>query len=479
MSGLRWSVAGKFTTQVFSWASTLIVIRILTPEDYGLIAISMVIVKFGMMVTELGLGSAIVYSDDIDDHRLRQVFTLSASICTLLYLLIWAGADHAAIWYDNALLSVVIPIQSLQLLLSIALIIPAALMAKAMRFKERTMVEMVTAFSGTAATLVLALWGAGVWALVYGHLIAYTVRVFLFNLFHRGFYLPTLDFSKFRAFGRYSFFNFVNRFLDFLYKKMDVLIIGRVLSIDVLGIYQVANNLAAMPLQKIGGVVNEVGLSAFSKVKKDPREVAYYFLSATTVACVISFPVFFGIAAVANELVPLVLGERWVESAIPLMILAMVVPVRVLLTVANILLDGIGRPEIGTRNLLTACVLIPTGIFLGISYGLVGVCIGLVCAYLVHFSLALRRVLPLIHVSVRRYLKVVMIPLLASITMLLVVRALGTFASLPNDVLLLASEVLLGVGWYLGAMMLFLDPRHRGLVLQMVRGRKKERVRGT
>ena len=156
MSGLVWSVASKFITQVFSWVSTFFVIRLLTPEDYGVMAVAAVFFMFVTMFTTNGLSSALVNEQKRCNRVSNQIFSFFIVVNIVLTSMIVLGAPYIAEWYDNKDLIPVLWTMAAISPVSSFVVVPAAHLQMEMRFKAKALIESVSMLLGAATALGLA-----------------------------------------------------------------------------------------------------------------------------------------------------------------------------------------------------------------------------------------------------------------------------------------------------------------------------------
>jgi O-antigen/teichoic acid export membrane protein len=176
-------------------------------------------------------------------------------------------------------------------------------------------------------------------------------------------------------------------------------LIGKLLGDHALGIYAVAFQLATLPVSKVFGIVNRVAFPAYARLQQDSAAAADYFLTSVRLTWFVFCPILWGLSAVSHEFVTVFLGRNWAEADIVLTLVPLIVPFRVILLLIAPLTDGLGRPEIGLRNLLTSTALIPFAILIGTSKGLTGVCIGLIIASIFALAINCRRSLGLVQLG--------------------------------------------------------------------------------
>lgn len=404
LGNLRWMLLAKFSCQAISWISTLLVMRILQPEDYGLIAMAAVLVSLMTMINEMGLGQAIIQADNLNETRLRQCFGIVVLVNTASYLVLCLLAPIVAWFFGEHKLSVIIPVIGLQFLIQIFLVVPSALLDKKLLFRERAIYEISTSVTGTLVTLTMAYSGFGIWSIILGNLgmtALYTALInWKFPFPHR----PSFQFSGIGEMAKFGLMTVLARLLWYFYSQADTLLVGRLLGKAVLGYYSVGVQIATLPLVKISGIFNQLAMAGFSQIKNDPQKISASVILVAKVASFISVPVFWGIAAVAGDFVTLFLGEAWQSAIFPLQCIAIMLPFRVLSIALSQAVNAVGRPELNVINLAVACVVMPASFAIGIHFwGLAGICYAWVMVYPLWFIYALLQGLPTVSLLFRSY----------------------------------------------------------------------------
>ncbi|MDN5936684.1 MAG: oligosaccharide flippase family protein, partial [Nitrosospira sp.] len=171
VSGARWAAMLRLTGQAVSWLSTIIVVRFISPEDYGLNAMVEAPLELLMLLSTFGLDLALVRSKNIEQNELRSVFGWLLVINGLLFLAYFFGGSLIAAYFGEPRLELLARALAFVFLLVPFRVIPNALLDRKLKFKLRALAEFIASVSAAIATLVLAILGAGVWALVVGMLI--------------------------------------------------------------------------------------------------------------------------------------------------------------------------------------------------------------------------------------------------------------------------------------------------------------------
>lgn len=444
---------GKGAAKLISFVNTLLLARLLTPQDYGLMAIVMVIVGFIGFFNEIGLGSAIKQRLDISQQQLNGSFTLALLISSLLYLAVYLASPAIARYYEHEVLTEVLRFIALSFIIGATATVPDALIAREMRFKIYAGIEFAMILLQCIITLVLAAMGYHVWALAWGFIASQAFKTLCILYFSQwrpsrfGDIGAATSLMKFGATVTYS------RLTWYFYNNAKTLIIGKVLNAQQLGVYSMAATLATLPTSHITSLVIQIASPLFSKLQLEPQRLDNALCRLSSGIALLGFPVMAGMALTAEQLVPVLLGPNWLEAVLPLQILCilgLVKSVDPLITQAFI---SIGKANITARYTSLCAVVIPLSVFVGAWwYGLVGVALAMVLSYplsSVYLFYAARKHL---HFSLRRYLRALQTPLEGCLFMLLAVLALqfaAVRAGLDQPLLLLLAKTIVGMLAYL------------------------------
>jgi teichuronic acid exporter len=450
IDSLKWLGSAKLLSHAVSTVVLIIVIRLLEPADYGLMAMAAVFLGLILLFNEMGLGSALIQKAELVRGELEQVFGILLVVNLALYTLVYLSAPFIAAFFDEPRLTVIIQVLGLRLPLISLLVVPRAMLRREMRFRAKAIVDLIGILAASATTLVLAFLGLGVWALVWGALMGALAEVVAVYVVWRMWVKPNFSLKGMRyhlVFGGYLTLDHV---LWYVYTQADTVVIGRMIGNEALGLYYIARRIASMPLDMIGGITQEVGFSAYSRVQQDRAQLASYYSKVAKIGSFYSFPVCFGIAAIAPQAVPIVLGDQWVGATLPMQILALTIPLQQLNALNTPALFGIGRPDVNVGNLMIAIVMMPAAFVFGSRWGVTGVAFAWLLAYPFYFAIVLLRSLPVLMVPFRSFFDAVWPSALSAVLMLVVV-ALGQFSLQElgaGPVVVLLASILIGAVAY-------------------------------
>ena len=431
-NALRWSLGTRLVVQLLLWGSTLLVIRLLQPDDYGVMAMVMSVVMLANRVTEGGLTASVIQKKEIGKDELDVVMTFSGLISLLLFGLIFVSAPYIS-WFYGEEITLVLRITALTLPLRSIGRIQEALLIREFDFRRRSLIETTALLVNGLVTLCLALFGFQVWSLVLGALAGATARAIGFMLSHTQ--RTSLNFNLAIARGHLGFSAAIlgQRILSWANGFCDIILIGRFFDPAILGIYNTAKEIAYLPQSKVAAILNQVTFATFSRLQGEQARARGAVRRSIEMLSSTMFPVFFAISAYAPEFQRLVLGNKWAGIVLPLQILAFAPPARMINSHLIELLNGLGHPHASTRNMLTGLVLALLAFSVGLSMGVIGVALAAVVTYPILSFLLMNRLVGIGIVGWQDLVRPLLTPLLASVAawiMVMVLREALT-SSLP------------------------------------------------
>ena len=442
LSALRWTAGARTSAQVINWASTIVVIRILGPEDYGLMAMSQVLFFILVGFSQVGLGAALVQAERITKADLKQVFGFLLALNVALSAIQFLSAPLVARAFGEPGIEPLMRTLAVLFLVQPFVVIPSNLLGRDIDYKRRSLVELAASVVAALSVLGAALAGLGVWALMLGVLVRTGIEALgLFAI--RPFALvPGFAFGEIAHLIRFGWVKTLENFTWKVFSQADMIIAGRFFGAEVAGIYSVTLELASLPMVKLMPLLQDVAMSAYSRVKDTDRgAVRHYFVKSLKAVSLLSFPVFLGIAAVSEEFVAVVLGDKWAMVSWPLFIIALATPLRIVTNLVSPVVSALGRPGIAVQVMLVAVVVMPIAFIIGSQWGVVGLAAAWLFGFPLVFAYAMTQLSRAIGESVAKLLAALAPATIASVLMLAAV--------------LLVREALAGVlhGWVeLGAL---------------------------
>lgn len=421
--GVAWTGALRWATQVVSWAVTLVLARILTPADYGLIGLAMIYIGLLQLVNEFGLGAAIVRKRDLTEDQVAALGLLSILLGTLLWGLSALLAPLVASYFRAPDLRWPLTVLSVVFVTTALKVLPKSLLSRDLQFRYVATIDAAEAIIGALATLGFALAGFRYWALVNGTIVGALAGVALAFFWRRHRLAWPSSWASIAPAVGFGSHLMITRLAWYGYNNADNATVGRRLGQTLLGAYSYGWTIASIPVDRISALVGQVMPAIFSAVQEDPAALRRYLLRITEGLALITFPFALGLASVSDQFVMTLLGPRWWPAMPPLAILAFYAGFRSITTPYSFVLQTVGESARAMRqNLVGLAILLPLFI-LGSHFGLYGVALAWIVGYpFVAFPM-LRAVLRVTHTSAADYFDAVRAPLRASLVMVAVVLA--------------------------------------------------------
>jgi teichuronic acid exporter len=457
VTGLRWVGGTRLLTQGFSWVVTIIVVRILAPADYGTLAIATTFTGFLSLLSDAGLANWIVQTPTLDDSVLRKIFGLVLLINVVLFGALFFGAPLIALVFEEERLTLVVRTLALAFLLAGFTAIPEALLDRRFEFRKRSLVDLSSAIFASLLTLSLALLDFGVWALVYGALGQATLRMLGLQYFAPSLKAPLFAFAELDRSLRFGSNVVLRQLLWSFYTQADLLIAGKLLYEERLGVYAIAMHLASLPAQRLSSIIYRVTFPAFSRLKESAEGVGESFRQGISIASFIGFPLSWGISSVAPEIAQIILGPKWGAVTVPLTLLGLIMPLRIIAPVVDSATEAVGRAEIGVRNMLVASVVMPIAFFVGCRWGLTGLSLAWVLVYPLVFVQNISNNLRALSLRARDFYQPMLRPAFGSACMFGAVASARLLIE-ANPIIKFALMVLIGASTY--AVLMLLINRH-------------------
>ena len=478
--GVAWNGIVKLLVQAAAWGSTLVVARLLSPDDYGVMGLATLFLGFIELVTEFGIGLAVATRKDLTESQTKELNSVAAIMGVSGMLLICLIAPLAGKFFHDPRLPAVLMVLSVTFLLSSFRSVPWGLLQRDLRFKRLAIYDGVQALALAALAVVLAALGFRYWTLVIASIMSALITALLAILRHPvGFRWP-----NFR--GLSGLLSFSGRIVGqraawYGYSNADFFVAGKLLGSGSLGSYSLAWNLSHVT-DKVTALVLQVTPSVLAKVQDDKAEMRRYVIRISEAMCLTILPLMVGLSLVAGDFVRLVLGAKWEAMIIPLQILSAYATVTVVMPLFGQVLNVTGGEGFAMRNNLLQLAVMPVVFAIGGYYwGVNGIAMGWVVGHpFLAFRLA-RYTLKTIDLPFLKYLREALVPALVG-CLLMIVAVLGVRAVWYQNEPTMARfglQILGGAMAYCGALLLLYRRRIigiRGFVQSMLNAKRNQVV---
>ncbi len=464
-----WRSGSQVLTQIVSWCSTLIVIRLLAPEDYGLFAMAQVMLMLLSTMNGWGLASALIREEHVSEERLRQTLGMLIILNCGLAMTQFLAAPLVAAWFEQPLVTELLRVQSLLYLAVPFCALPHAILSRRMDFRRPAQVRLAAALAGAGTALTGALSGLGVWTLVFAPMAMLLTEAIGMTWAARAPIRPSFRFAGAGHIAGFGGVMTATQIFWFVQSQADVMIAGRVLDPHSLGVYTTGLFFAQLLASKFVPPINEVAYAAYAR-QQDVGPAA--LLATIRLVMLVALPAYAGLAVVAPVLVPVLLGEKWlgIVPLLPILAIAMgMLTLQILFAPAT---NARGVPQAALRITMIGSVVMPCAFLIGSQWGVIGFAWGWVGGMAVLTTATVTLSGRIIGLTLAGLAGALAPPLAAALMMGAgVALALGLLPEmLPLAKLVLA--VLLGVALYLAALRL-IAPERLAEALRFARSRSE------
>ena len=401
---MLWTGMSKMSMQLVLLAVTAILARLLSKADFGIVGMAAIITVAIGMVNDKGLGMSIVQKKDLTQSQLSTMFWGSIAFGIFLYVISFAISFPLAHFFRNPTVQPVIAIIALGFIIGGFGIVQKSMLTREMSFKKLAIIETIAVLLSGGVAVVMALLGFGVWSLVVNVIGRDLISVILLWMLYK--WRPQFHFaiSEFKEFLGFSAQVLANDGAIYLITNADVTIIGRILGSAALGVYSLALYVVKLPVTRLAGIVAKVVFPAFSSMQDDLPAFKAGYLKAIKYISLITFPILAGLALFANEFILIVLGEKWIEMAPVLVILAPMAMLKSVGTIKSSVLMAVGRPDIELKWNLVYLLPLVGVLYYGTQFDLVGVAIAFTALYILTFPIIQQITNRLIGVSMLEFI---------------------------------------------------------------------------
>lgn len=319
--GIFWSFFGQFGYLIISFITNIIFARLLTPKEFGTLAIAMFFIALAKVLSESGLSGALIRKKEPTEDDYSTIFIFNLVVSLLLYIIIFFSAGYIADYYDDLSLKLYIRVLSSVILINAFQIIQNVRLIKELRYKQISYYSIVAVLIAAIISIGLAYFNFGIWALIVFQILNALILT-LILYFREGFIKLFLfnrnSFKELYSFGMYTT---ISSFINSIYDNVYQLILGKYFSLNQTGYYFQAKKLSEIPVGIIKSATLGVVFSTLSNLQDQPKEFDKFYNNVVRF-----FTVFLGLICLliflfAKEIIYIIYGEKWLDSAFYMQIL--------------------------------------------------------------------------------------------------------------------------------------------------------------
>lgn len=449
LNGFAWSGVDKLLTQGLQFLFSLLMARLLVPEDYGIIGMLAIFTAVADVFVDSGFASALIRKNNRTELDNSTAFIFNVTIALLIYTILFAAAPIIAIFYKMPLLEPVLRVLAIGIVLNSLCVVQIALLTIQLNFKQQAIIGTISVVTSGIIGVVLAFWGYGVWALVAQVLIASFIKMALLWLFSK--WKPSLQFSResFKHLFGFGSKLLAGGLINTIYNNLYLIVIGKAFSASSLGFYTRATQLGNFPSYTISSVITKVSYPLFSKMQSDICQLTTAYEKLLKIVTYIVFPTMMMLAAVSEPLIEVLLTDKWAQSAVYLKILCFALMWVPMHTINLDLITALGRSDLYLRLEIVKKVIGVSVLMITIPLGLKYMCYGQILMGIISLFINTYYSGRLGDFGFLRQIKLLSPSLICSVAMFLIITLFNHCVTL-QPLLLLLIDVVIGLFFYFG-----------------------------
>lgn len=387
ISGLIWSFVDTATRFFLSFFVGIILSRLLSPEDYGLVGMTTIFISISKVFIDSGFSDSLIREIEPTKEEYSTILYTNISLGIFFYIMLFFSAPLISQFFNQSKLSLIIRIVSLDFIISSTTIVHYAMLRKRLDFKTQAIVKFVSTIISGIIAILMALKGYGVWSLVSIGIVSGIISSILLWLLTG--WVPKWFFS-FRILKHH--FNFGSKimlgsFINIIYNNMFYVLIGKIFSPAELGFFTKANSLQRIPSTNIDIIIRQVTYPVLATIRKDDNRLKNTYKVLIRMSSFLSFIIMFLLIAIAKALIITLIGVKWLPSVPLLQLLCFTGVFFPLISINANVLNVKGRSDLSLNitilNLIFAIPAMVFGYLYGISALIIGIIIGSICIYVV------------------------------------------------------------------------------------------------
>lgn len=378
ISGFQWSFAGNLLNQGSNFLIGILLARLLSPKEFGLIGMLTFFVAVSQVFVDSGFGEALIRKKDEKEKDYSTVFYFNMAVGFIFYLILFFCAGFVGRFFNEPKLVSLLRVLSVVLIINSLGMVQLAILKKQLNFKLQAKISFISAACSGIVAIEMACAGWGVWSLVWKVILYYSLSSLLLWVWNS--WRPRLLFSpaSFKDLFNFGSKLLVAGLLEKIYTNIYPMVIGKYFSAESLGYYTYAYNFSNFPAQNISGVIQQVSYPLFASIQDDLERFKRGYVKVLKNTMFISFILMAGIAASAEPLVLVLLGEKWLPTVPYLRLLCFVGMIYPLHSLNLNVLKIKGRSDLFLRIDVIKRVLVIPVIAVGVIWGIKSMILGMI-----------------------------------------------------------------------------------------------------
>lgn len=448
IKGVGWSFTDSMLSQGTTFLVGIVLARLLSPEEYGLLGLLMIFIVISASIVNSGLNSALIRKQDASELDYNTVFITNLLLSFVMYGLLFLGAPYISLFFEKPQLTILLRVLGAIVILNALSIVPATKLIKKVDFKSITVCSLIGSICAGIVGISMAVMGYGVWALVGQQMtkqLVYTLALIIANK-----WLPQIQFSirSFKELWEFGWKLLVSGLIDNVWSEIYKVVIGKCYTPETLGQFTQAQLYSGIFSQNLTGIVQRVSYPVLSKIQDEKERLKQAYRQVIKVTMLITFVFMFGLAGCAKQFIYVLIGEQWLPCVGYMQILCFSMALYPLHAINLNMLQVQGRSDLFLKlEIIKKCIAV-VPLLLGIYIDIYWMLLGSVVAGWIAYYLNAYYSGPYLQYSVWAQIKDILPSMLLSLGMAITVFLIGLLPISPY--LLLPIQIATGAAIVFG-----------------------------
>ena len=441
--GFFWQFGGTIFKTVIQLGVLFVLARLISKADFGIVQSALVVVGLSKLVSQMGVGPALVQKETLTSLHIRSGATISLFLSIISFLIVFFSSGLLADFFKMPELTVVLKVVAVLFVLEGITTVSQSLLLREMRQKALAKIDFLSYSVGYGlVAIVLAYYDFGLWSLIFAQLTQSTIKCISSYIVSRHSILPFFGKKEAKELLYFGGGFTLAKLFSYLALQGDNIITGRYIGADALGVYSRAYSLMVKPVSLIGDSIDKALFPAMSARQNQKNRLIEAFINGARLITFLALPISCILILSANELIIVALGDKWVDAIIPFQILTAGLLFRIGYKMGDCLCRATGRIYSKAMRSLIYAICILLGSYIGSKWGIIGVAYGTLFAVIVNYILLIQLSLSILGISwlyyLRRVFKEFLMILLSMIIFYCIITFIRSF--IESKILILLSS---------------------------------------
>lgn len=419
--GIIWSAIERFSSQGIQFILSIIIARLVSPSDYGLIAMLTIFLSIAQSLVDSGFSNALIQKIDRTEVDYSTVFYFSTITSIFIYIIFFYISPFISSFYNQPRLTIIAKVAGINFIISALSIIQRTKLTIDLNFKLQAKITLISVIVSGSVGVFMAYKGYGVWALISQTLLSNTLMTILYWAYIKWIPLCVFSIESFKKLFSFGSKILITGLLATLYNNLYSLVIGKFFNAESLGYYNRMNSISIFPSSNITSIISRAVYPVQCKMQNDNDKLKDNFYKLIKVSSFVIFPLMLGLAALSDPLISVLLSDKWIKGSSILKLLCYAMMWNHIMFLSWQLLAVKGRSDLSLKSEIIKKIISIIILVITIPFGIEIMCVGLIIYSFIDISIITTFLKPLIGIKYSELIKSILPPLSLAIIMYAIV----------------------------------------------------------